>query len=82
MSASLELRRDYGPQDTPIHGVVRWRLKDLVQWVLEEFRATLSEQSMSRILREMEFRPMSVRPKALGQDEEALSDFKKAFPSV
>ncbi len=66
----------------PIHGVVRWRLKDLVQWVLEEFRVTLSEQSMSRILREMEFRPMSVRPKALGQDEEALSDFKKAFPSV
>ncbi len=40
-----------------VHGVVRWRLKDLVGWVWEEFRVTLSEQSMSRILRQMEFRP-------------------------
>ncbi len=27
-----------------VHGVVRWRLKDLVGWVWEEFRVTLSEQ--------------------------------------
>ncbi len=49
-----------------VHGVVRWRLKDLVGWVWEEFRVTLSEQSMSRILRQMGFRPMTARPKAAG----------------
>ncbi len=65
-----------------VHGVVRWRLKDLVQWLWEEFRVRLSEQSMSRILRQMGFRPMTVRPKAYGQDEEALAAFKKASPSV
>ena len=26
-----------------VHGVVRWRLKDLVGWVWEEFRVTLSD---------------------------------------
>ncbi len=65
-----------------VHGVVRWRLKNLVQWVWEEFRVTLSEQSMSRILRQMEVRAMTVRPKAYGQDDEALTAFKKASPSV
>lgn len=43
---------EQGP--TPaVHGVARWRLKDLVGWVWEEFRVTLREQSMSRILREL-----------------------------
>ncbi len=65
-----------------VHGMVRWRLKDLVGWVWEEFRVTLCEQSMSRILRRMEFRSMTVRPKAYGQDDEALAAFKKASPSV
>ena len=72
---------DQGPISS-VHGVVRWRLKDLVGWVWEVFRVTLSEQSMSRILRQMGFRPMSVRPKACGQDDEALAAFKKASPSV
>ena len=62
-----------------IHGVVRWRLKDLMQWVWEEFRVTLSEQSMSRILRQMGFRPMTVRPKTYGQDEAALAAFKNGI---
>ncbi len=64
-----------------VHGVVRWRLKDLVGWVWEEFRVTLSEQSMSRILRHMAFRSMTVRPKAYGQDDAALAAFTKASPS-
>ena len=31
-----------------IHGVVRWRLKDLALWVWEEFRASVSETTLSR----------------------------------
>ena len=37
-------------EDGPIpavHGVVRWRLCDLVQWVHERHRISLSEQTLS-----------------------------------
>ena len=39
-----------------IHGVVRWRLIDLAQWLFEEFRLSLSKQTLSRELRAMAFR--------------------------
>ena len=39
-----------------IHGVVRWRLIDLAQWVFEEFRVSISKQTLSRELRAMGFR--------------------------
>jgi transposase len=44
-----------------IHGVVRWRLIDLAQWVFEEFRVSISKQTLSRELRAMGF------PQAIGQ---------------
>ena len=34
-----------------IHGVVRWRIIDLCQWVCEEFRVVVSKQMLSRELR-------------------------------
>ncbi len=34
-----------------VHGVVRWRLRDLAMWVWEEFRVTVSETTVSRTLR-------------------------------
>ena len=34
-----------------IHGVVRWRLIDLSQWIYEEFRITVAKQTLSRELR-------------------------------
>ena len=37
------------------HGVVRWRLKDLAQWVLEEFRISLDETTVSRELKALGF---------------------------
>ncbi len=46
-----------------VHGVVRWRLVDLVQWVFEEFRISLSPQTMSRELRTMGYRRLSARPR-------------------
>jgi putative transposase len=33
-----------------VHGVVRWRLIDLVQWIFEEFRITIAKQTLSREL--------------------------------
>jgi hypothetical protein len=36
-----------------VHGVVRWRLIDLVQWIFEEFRITVAKQTLSRELRAM-----------------------------
>ena len=34
-----------------VHGVVRWRLSDLAEWVMEKYRASISEQTLSRYLR-------------------------------
>ena len=31
------------------HGVVRWRLIDLAQWVFDEFRIAISKQTLSRM---------------------------------
>ena len=44
-------------EDGPIpavHGVVRWRLVDLCQWVFEEYSVVVSTQTMSRELRAMD----------------------------
>ena len=61
-----------------IHGVVRWRLKDLTLWVWEEFRISLSETTLSRELRALGYRKLSARPRHYAQDPEALEAFKKA----
>jgi hypothetical protein len=39
-----------------IHGVVRWRLCDLGQWLWEEFQLSISKQTLSRELRAMGMR--------------------------
>src|SRR4051795_11908207 len=46
-----------------IHGVVRWRLKDLTLWVWEEFQISLSETTLSRELRALGYRKLSARPR-------------------
>ena len=43
-----------------VHGVVRWRLIDLTQWIFEEFRITVAKQTLSRELRAMGWRIMSI----------------------
>src|SRR5207245_10252969 len=42
-----------------VHGVVRWRLIDLAQWIFEEFRITIAKQTLSRELRAMGYRKLS-----------------------
>jgi Winged helix-turn helix len=39
-----------------VHGVVRWRLIDLAQWIFEEFRITIAKQTLSRERRAMGYR--------------------------
>jgi transposase len=34
-----------------VHGVVRWRIVDLCQWIFEEFRVVVAKQTLSRVLR-------------------------------
>ena len=63
-----------------VHGVVRWRLIDLAQWVFEEFRISISKQTLSRELRSMGLRRLSARPRHHAQDAEALAAFKKTSP--
>jgi len=63
-----------------ILGVIRWRLIDLAQWVFEEFRVSISKQTLSRELRAMGFRKLSARPRHHAQDMEAAAAFKKTFP--
>jgi len=60
-----------------IHGVVRWRIVDLCQWLYEEFRVTVSKQTLSRELRGMGYRKLSVRPRHHAQAEGAIENFKK-----
>ncbi len=60
-----------------IHGVVRWRLIDLAQWIFEEFRITIAKQTLSRELRAMGYRKLSARPRHHAQPAGAIEDFKK-----
>jgi transposase len=63
-----------------IHGVVRWRLKDLAWWIYEEFRISLDETTVGRELHKLGYRKLSARPQHHGQNEAAMEDFKKASP--
>ena len=60
-----------------VHGVVRWRLIDLAQWIFEEFRIAIAKQTLSRELRAMGYRKLSARPRHYAQAAGAIEDFKK-----
>ena len=65
-----------------IHGVVRWRLKDLTLWIWEEFQISLSETTLSRELRSLGYRKLSARPRHHAQAAGAVDAFKKRSPSA
>lgn len=62
------------------HGVVRWRLIDLIGWLSDEFGVSLSEATMSREMRALGFRKLSARPRHHAQNELAVEAFKKTSP--
>jgi transposase len=76
---ALVAQIDRGPIPA-IHGVVRWRLCDLGQWLWEEFRVSVSMQTLSREMRAMGYRKLSARPKHHAQAEGAIETFKKTSP--
>ena len=45
--AALAAMIESGPIPA-VHGVVRWRIVDLCQWIFEEFRVVVSRQTLSR----------------------------------
>jgi transposase len=63
-----------------VHGVVRWRIVDLCQWVWEEFRVSIARQTLSRELRSLGYRKLSARPRHHAQAIGAVEDFKKSSP--
>lgn len=65
-----------------VHGVVRWRIVDLVQWLWEEFEVSISKQALGHELRTMGYRKLSARPRHQGQRPEDIPAFKKPSPPV
>ena len=78
---ALQRLVDAGPIPA-VHGVVRWRLIDLIQWIWEEFHLTLSKQTLSRELRAMNYRKLSARPRHHAKNEAAAAAFKKTSRPV
>lgn len=74
--AALAAVIESGP--TPgVHGVVRWRLVDLAAWVWDEFKVSVSKQTLGRELRDMGYRKLTARPRHHAQDADAIPTFKK-----
>ena len=60
-----------------VHGVVRWRLIDLAQWLHDEFAVSLDETTISRELKKLGYVKLSARPRHHAQNEHAMEAFKK-----
>jgi transposase len=59
------------------HGVVRWRLIDLAQWVWDEFGLSITRHTLGRELRALGYRKLSARPRHRGQKADDIAVFKK-----
>ena len=79
--AALAAQIENGPIPA-IHGVVRWRVIDLCQWLFEEHKVSVAKQTLSRELRKMGYRKLSARPRHHAQAEGAIDAFKKACQPV
>jgi transposase len=64
------------------HGVVRWRLVDLIQWLWDEYRLPISKQALSREVRALGYRKLSARPRHHAKSDAAVAAFKKTSPRV
>jgi transposase len=65
-----------------VHGVVRWRLIDLIQWLWDEHRVPISKQTLSREVRALGYRKLSARPRHHAKSEATVAAFKKTSPRV
>jgi len=60
-----------------IHGVVRWRVIDLVRRLHDEFAVSLDETTVGREPRKLGYVKLTARPRHHAQNELAMEDFKK-----
>lgn len=60
------------------HGVVRWRLCDLAQWIWDEFHLSVTRHTLGRELRALGYRKLTARPRHRGQKPEDIVFFKKS----
>ena len=77
--AALATAIEDGPMPA-IHGVVRWRIVDLVQWLSDGFQVSVSKQTLGRELRAMGYRKLSARPRHHAQAAGAIELFKRVSP--
>jgi transposase len=77
--AALAAMVENGPIPA-VHGVVRWRIIDLCQWIWEEYEISISKQTLSRELRAIGYRKLSARPRHHAQKAGAVEAFKKTGP--
>ena len=70
---------EQGPRPAA-HGVVRWRLVDLARILFQDHGVSVSEPTLSRVLRAMGYRKLSARPRHHAQDPDAIPVLKNASP--
>ena len=59
------------------HGVVRWRIVYLIQWLFDEYGVSVSKQTLSRDLRAMGYRKLTARPRHHAQGMDAIAVFNR-----
>jgi Winged helix-turn helix len=69
-----------GP-DLAEHGVVRWRRIDLPRDIEQRYGIKLAERSVGELLRRLDFRRISVRPRCPKQDAASQEAHKKTLPT-
>ena len=65
-----------------VHGVGRWCIIDLMQWLWDEFEVSISKQALGHELRTMGYRKLSARPRRRGQRTDDIAVFIKGSPAV
>ena len=78
--AAVERWVEQGP-DLGRDGVVRWRCCDLRERIRREFKVSLHERTVGKLLTKLRFRRLSVRPSHPQSDPAAQAAFRGALPN-
>jgi transposase len=78
--AELARLVEEGP-DINVHRVVRWRCVDLQAEIKARFDVEVCERHVGRLLKQLKFTRLSVRPRHPQADEAAQQTFKKTSPT-
>ena len=78
--AAVERWVEQGP-DLAHDGVVRWRCRDLQERIERQFKVSLHERTVGKLLTKLRFRRLSVRPSHPQSDPAAQAAFRGASAS-